>query len=184
MSQAAADAVRAANPEATIEITPSDSPNYLSQLAIQLFIGIGARCLSDLWPRGGRAGAGRIRAATRRLRERTGMAGRSTTTLTRAGVTVQDHLMGHSVGSQYVYFLFYRKDLFEAAGLPADWQPQTREEIIDGGQSRSSNIHPDVDSLFALCRRQRRDGDGGRLHDADLFERRHIDGRRWQVVHR
>ncbi|MFV2063811.1 MAG: extracellular solute-binding protein, partial [Chloroflexota bacterium] len=42
--------------------------------------------------------------------------------------------------------LYYRKDLFEQAGLPTDWQPTSWEEILDAGRQLKAEL-PDVNPL-------------------------------------
>lgn len=131
--QAAADAVMAANPGATIEVEPSPAANYLNQLAIQLvtraapdvflLIGLGSGELSQggfiaplddyvgAWDEWDQFDPVAIEA-----------------------VSLRDHVWSVPWGMN-VSFLAYRRDLFQAAGLPWEWQPATRDEIIEAGQA-------------------------------------------------
>ena len=60
----------------------------------------------------------------------------------RFGVTVQGKTWSVPWGLN-VYYVFYRKDLFEAAGMATNWQPQTRDDLIDTAATiKASN--PDV----------------------------------------
>ncbi len=139
--QAAADAVMAANPGTTIELVPSVSPDYLSQLAMQLFtrtapdafliFGLGAGELAQ---------GGFVMPLDDYVQQWDGW--QAYDEASKKAVTVQDHPWAVPWGLN-VYFLFYRKDLFEEAGLPTDWQPETREEIIEAAQAIQT-ANPDV----------------------------------------
>jgi multiple sugar transport system substrate-binding protein len=141
--EAAAQAVMTANPGATIEIAPSAGSGYLNQLAMQLFtrtapdafliLGIGSGELAQ---------GGFILPLDDYLAGWDGWAQYGEQA--KFGVTLQGNTWSVPWGLN-VYFLYYRKDLFEAAGLPVDWQPQTREEIIAAAaaiQTSNSDVIP------------------------------------------
>lgn len=139
--EAAAQAVMAANPGAEIEIAPSPGSGYLNQLAVQLFMGTAPDVFLILGLGSGElASGGFILPLDDYLANWDGW--QQYGEQARFGVTVQDHIWSVPWGLS-IYALFYRKDLFEQAGLPVDWQPQTREEIIAAAEAiRASN--PDV----------------------------------------
>jgi multiple sugar transport system substrate-binding protein len=140
-AEAAAQAVMAANPGTTITIEPSQGSNYLNQLAMQLF----SRSAPDAFLIFG-IGSGELANAGFVMPLDDYLAGwdgwEQFGEDARFGVSLQGATWSVPWGSN-VYFLFYRKDLFEAAGLPAVWQPQTRDEIIEAAEAiKASN--PDV----------------------------------------
>ncbi len=139
--QAAADAVMAANPGTSIEITPSTGSGYITQLAMQLFTSSAPDAFLTFAVGGGElAKGGFIRTLDDYTANWDGWAHYGERA--RFGVTLQDATWAIPWGLS-VYFLFYRKDLFEAAGLPVDWQPETREAIIEAAEAiKASN--PDV----------------------------------------
>lgn len=146
--QAAADAVMAANPGTTIEIVPSTGTNYLTQIGLQLvmgsapdvflLIGLGSGELSQ---------GGLIYSLDEYVAGWDGWSQYGEDA--RYGVTLNDHVWSIPWGLN-VYFLFYRKDLFEAAGLAPDWQPTTRQEIIDAATAiKASNPNVIPYSIYA-----------------------------------
>ncbi len=127
-AEAAANAVMAANPGTTIEVTPSSAPNYLNQVAVQLMMGKAPDVFLLLGLGSGELGqGGLVRPLDEYLDRWDGWA--QYDEATRAGVRFQNQHWSVPWGLN-VYFLFYRKDLFAAAGLPEDWQPRTRDDII------------------------------------------------------
>ncbi|MCA9860132.1 MAG: extracellular solute-binding protein [Thermomicrobiales bacterium] len=126
---AAAQAVMTANPGATIEVNPSISPNYLSQLALQLFTGTAPDVFLIFGLGAGELAAGGfVSSLDDYVANWDGWA--QYDAATRAGVTSQGHPWAIPWGLN-PYFLYYRKDLFQQAGLDPEWQPETREEIIE-----------------------------------------------------
>lgn len=139
--EAAAQAVMAANPGTTIDIAPSPGSGYLNQLAVQLF----TRTAPDVFLIVG-LGSGELAQGGFILPLDDYLASWDGWTQygdqARFGVTLQDHYWSVPWGLN-IYFLYYRKDLFEAAGLPKEWQPQSRDEIIEAAAAvKASN--PDV----------------------------------------
>jgi multiple sugar transport system substrate-binding protein len=140
-AEAAAEAVMAANPGATIEVQPSTGANYLNQIAVQLMMGTAP----DVFLLIG-LGSGELATGGLVIPLDDYLAGwdgwEQYDEDARFGVTVQGHTWSIPWGLD-VYFLFYRKDLFAAAGLPTNWQPATREEIIDAAAAVKA-ANPDV----------------------------------------
>ncbi len=137
-----------ANPGTTIEIAPSPGAGYLNQLALQLFthtapdvflmLGLGSGELAQ---------GGFVLPLDDYLSRWDGWAQYGDQA--QFGVTTQDHVWSVPWGLN-VYFLYYRKDLFEAAGLPVNWQPQSREEIIEAAQTiQASNSDVIPYSIYA-----------------------------------
>jgi multiple sugar transport system substrate-binding protein len=140
-AEAAAQAVMDANPGTTIDLVASNAPDYLNQIGLQLFMGNAPDVFLLLGIGSGElASGGLIRPLDDYLANWDGWAQYDQTA--RFGVTVQGKTWSVPWGLN-VYFLFYRKDLFEAAGLPTEWQPQTREEIIEAAQAIQAS-NPDV----------------------------------------
>ncbi|MEZ4532553.1 MAG: extracellular solute-binding protein [Thermomicrobiales bacterium] len=139
--EAAAQAVMAANPGTSIEIVPSTGANYLTQLAMQLFTNTAPDAFFTLAVGAGElAKGGFIRTLDDYLATWDGWAQYGERA--RFGVTLQDAIWALPWGLT-VSFLFYRKDLFAAAGLPVDWQPASRDDIIGAAEAiKASN--PDV----------------------------------------
>lgn len=139
--EAAAQAVMAANPGTSIEIVPSTGANYLTQLAMQLFTNTAPDAFFTLAVGAGElAKGGFIRTLDDYLATWDGWAQYGERA--RFGVTLQDAIWALPWGLT-VSFLFYRKDLFAAAGLPVDWQPASRDDIISAAEAiKASN--PDV----------------------------------------
>lgn len=139
--EAAAQAVMDANPGATIEVVASDAPDYLSQIGVQLMMGGAPDVFLLLGLGSGElASGGLIRPLDEYLNAWDGWA--QYDEQTKFGVTVQGKTWSLPWGLD-VYFLFYRKDLFAAAGLPAEWQPQTRDDIIAAAKAVQAS-NPDV----------------------------------------
>ncbi len=138
---AAAQAVMNANPGATIDVIASDAPDYLSQIGVQLMMG-GAPDVFLLLAIGSGelATGGLVRPLDDYLTAWDGWPQYDEPA--RFGVTLQGKTWSLPWGLN-IYFLFYRKDLFEAAGLPTEWQPQTREDIIAAAQAVQAS-NPDV----------------------------------------
>ena len=136
-----AAAVEAANPDARIELEPSTSANFLIQLVLQLTTGqapdvilVGGPVLAEL------AAAGHI-------------------------VPLDDYLAGWDAWGQYpdafkplltyngsiwsvphsfdTHFVYYRRDIFAQAGLPADWQPASPDDMLDAALTIKNSV-PDV----------------------------------------
>ena len=127
--ETAAQAVMEANPGATVEVVASNAPNYLNQIAVQLMMGNAPDVFLLLGLGSGElATGGLVRPLDDYLDQWDGWA--QYEEAARFGVTFQDQHWSVPWGLN-IYFLFYRKDLFSAAGLPVEWQPQTREEIIE-----------------------------------------------------
>lgn len=139
--EAAAQAVMAANPGTSIEIVPSTGANYLTQLAMQLFTNTAPDAFLTLAVGAGElAKGGFIRTLDDYLATWDGWAQYGERA--RFGVTLQDAIWALPWGLT-VSFLFYRKDLFATAGLPVDWQPASRDDIISAAEAiKASN--PDV----------------------------------------
>lgn len=139
--EAAAQAVMAANPGATIEVIASNAPNYLNQIAVQLFMGNAPDVFLLLGLGSGELATGDlVRPLDEYLGQWDGWAHYDEAA--RFGVTVHDQHWSVPWGLN-IYFLFYRKDLFRAAGLPDIWQPQSRDEIIDAALAIMAS-NPDV----------------------------------------
>lgn len=147
-AEAAAQAVMAANPDTVIEVVASNAPDYLNQIAVQLMMGKAPDVF--LLPglgSGELATGGFARPLDDYLDQWDGWTQYAEPA--RFGVRFQDQHWSVPWGLN-VYFLFYRKDLFVAAGLPAAWQPQTREEIIDAAVAvQRSNATVIPFSLYA-----------------------------------
>lgn len=140
-AEAAAQAVMAANPGATVEVIASSAPNYLNQIAVQLMMNNAPDVFLLLGLGSGElATGGLVRPLDEYLDQWDGWA--QYDEAARFGVTFQDQHWSVPWGLN-IYFLFYRKDLFAAAGLPVDWQPQTRDEIIDAAAAIAAS-NPDV----------------------------------------
>jgi multiple sugar transport system substrate-binding protein len=147
--EAAAQAVMTANPDSTIDIVPSDAPNYLNQIAVQLFMGNAPDVFLLLGIGSGElAQGGLIRPLDEYLASWDGWAQYDDPA--RFGVTFQDQTWSVPYGLN-IYYVFYRKDLFAAAGLQADnWQPQTRDDLITAAQAvQASNPNVIPMSLYA-----------------------------------
>lgn len=140
-AEAAARAVMDANPGTTIEILASGAPNYLTQVGVQLMMGTAPDAFLLLGIGSGElAAGGLIRPLDDYLKTWDGW--EEYDGPARFGVTLQNATWSLPWGIS-IYVLYYRKDLFAAAGLPTDWQPQTRQEIIDAALAiKASN--PDV----------------------------------------
>lgn len=146
--EAAAEAVMAANPGTSIDIAPSPGAGYLNQLAVQLFTNTAPDVFLILGLGSGElAQGGFVLPLDDYLSNWDGWVQYGEQA--RFGVTVQDHIWSIPWGLN-VYFLYYRKDLFEAAGLPVDWQPQTREEIIEASEAiKAANTDVIPYSIYA-----------------------------------
>lgn len=140
-ARAAAEAVMAANPGTKIEIQPSTGANYLTQIGVQLIMGSAPDVFLLVGLGSGElAQGGLVFPLDDYVTRWDGWA--QYDRQARFGVTFKDHVWSIPWGLN-VYFLFYRKDLFAAAGLDPDWQPQTREDILDAARAvKASN--PDV----------------------------------------
>jgi multiple sugar transport system substrate-binding protein len=139
--EAAAQAVMEANPGATIETVASDAPDYLSQIGVQLMMGGAPDVFLLLGIGSGELASGQlVRPLDEYLSTWDGWA--QYDEQAKFGVTVQGKTWSLPWGLN-VYFLYYRKDLFDAAGLPTEWQPQTRDGIIEAAKAVQAS-NPDV----------------------------------------
>jgi len=147
-AEAAAAAVMEANPGTTIELVASNAPNYLNQVAVQLMMGNAPDVFLLLGLGSGELGqGGLVRPLDDYLDQWDGWA--QYDEAARFGVRFQNQYWSVPWGLN-LYFLFYRKDLFGAAGLPEVWQPGTREEIIEAAAAvEASNSGVIPFSLYA-----------------------------------
>ncbi|MCC6792237.1 MAG: sugar ABC transporter substrate-binding protein [Thermomicrobiales bacterium] len=136
--EAAADAVRAANPDAEIELEPAPSGNFETQIFLQLNAGNAP----DLFVITG-LGIGELGAAGF-------LEPLDTYLATWDGWQHYPDVVRTSIaynGNTYAlpvlldtHFLYYRKDLFEQAGLPRDWQPTTPDDILAAARQVKSAL--------------------------------------------
>lgn len=126
--EAAASALSIANPGATIEIKPIPGGNYQTQLFLELAAGRGPDVFAVTGLGIGElSAAGYIEPLDSYLSGWDGWP--QYPDVVRRAITYQDRIWG----LPYVldtHFLYYRKDLFEQAGLPREWQPTTPDDIL------------------------------------------------------
>ncbi len=174
-AEATAAAVMEANPGTTIELVASNAPDYLSQIAVQLMMNSAPDVFLLLALGSGELGqGGLVRPLDDYLDQWDGWAHYDEAA--RFGVRFQNQYWSVPWGLN-LYFLFYRKDLFAAAGLPEDWQPATQEEIIDAAAAvAASNSGVIPFSLYAGANAETAAGadflalilsNGGTLTDAE-----------------
>lgn len=134
-------AVTTANPDAEIETKQAPSGNFSTQLLLALTTNRGPDvfAVSGLFI-GGLAAAGYLEPLTPRLTAWNDWA--QYPNVVRDAITYQNTVWA----LPYIldtHFLYYRKDLFQQAGLPRDWQPQTPDDILTAArQLKASN--PDI----------------------------------------
>ena len=137
----AIEAVRSAHPDAQIEARKAPAGNF----ATQLFLAINTGRAPDVFLLTG-LGIGELGAAgfleplDPYLEEWDGWA--EYPDEIKAALKFQNHFFA----VPYVidtHFLYYRKDLFERAGLPREWQPATPDDILAAARQLKASL-PDV----------------------------------------
>jgi multiple sugar transport system substrate-binding protein len=126
--EAAADTLRSNHPDLKIELQPSPGGNYTTQIVLQLnggrapdiFLQLGV-ATAEL------AGAGFLANLDNYVANWEGWA--QYTDKLREACTYDGSVwtIPYLVDT---HFLYYRKDIFQKAGLPQDWQPADSDEII------------------------------------------------------
>lgn len=138
---AAAAAIRIANPGAEIEVKPSTGGNYLTQLMLALATGRAPDVFVATGLGVGEFGAaGYLEPLNAYLAGWDGWA--QYPEVVRQAITYQDKVWALPAVLD-THFLYYRKDLFERAGLPRDWQPATPDDILAAARQVKSAL-PDV----------------------------------------
>jgi len=133
LAEQAAQAVKAANPGVEIEIKPGAPGNYLTQLVLALSSGGGP----DLFFTTGLGIAefsepGLIEPLDAYLAEWEDWAQYPENV--RAAISYRDSFWALPYAID-THFLYYRRDLFEQAGLSRDWQPATTDEILEAARA-------------------------------------------------
>ena len=127
-----------------------DDEQYKTKLALDLKTGSGADVFAARRHLGRRVRQRRLHQAAgrrrRRRRRRTGTAGRRSPRPCSRTSSFKDKRYGVPDGTDG-RVLYFNKKLFAQAGLPADWQPTSWEDIIDGrpGAEEGHGRHPDPD---------------------------------------
>ncbi|MBX3071252.1 MAG: extracellular solute-binding protein [Thermomicrobiales bacterium] len=139
--EAAAALVMARHPDVRFEFEPAPPGSFLIQLVLQLTMGRGP----DLFMLSGSflgelASAGFALPLDDYLASWDGWA--EVPERFRASLTWNGSVWGmpHQMDS---HFLYYRRDIFAAAGLPVDWQPASPDEILDVAATIKAAL-PDV----------------------------------------
>ncbi len=129
----AAQAVTAANPGVDIQLKPGAAGNYLTQLVLSLSSGSGP----DVFYTTGLGIAefsepGLIEPLDAYLAEWEDWAQYPENV--RAAISYRDSIwaLPYAVDT---HFLYYRRDLFEQAGLPREWQPATLDDLLEAARA-------------------------------------------------
>jgi multiple sugar transport system substrate-binding protein len=139
--ESTAESLRAANPDLNIELEPSTAGNYIIQLVLQLTTGqapdvflLAGPVLAEL------AASDNIAPLDDFLAGWDGWG--QYPDAFKAAVTYEGSVW--SVPQAYdTRFLYYRRDIFEQAGLPVDWAPASPEDVLDAALA-IKNAVPDV----------------------------------------
>lgn len=134
--QAAAEAVMAANPGATVtpDLREVSGGDYTTQLLLALDSGEGPDVIHIGGDRIGQlADAGSIEPLDAFVAEWPDWASQYPDTV-KSGVTYQDQVWAIPYGLD-TRFLYYRRDLLSQAGLPADWEPANLAGILEAANA-------------------------------------------------
>jgi multiple sugar transport system substrate-binding protein len=123
-----AEAFQAANPDAEIELKPGAAGNYTTQLVLALTTGTAP----DVFFTSGLgiaefSGAGFIEPLDGWVAEWDDWTQYSE--IVRSAIAYEGSIWALPFALD-THFLYYRKDLFEQAGLPREWQPATTDEVL------------------------------------------------------
>jgi multiple sugar transport system substrate-binding protein len=139
--EAAAAAVQAANPGAEIEISPAPAGNYETQLFLALSSGqapdvfvTSGLGIGELGP------TGAIEPLDAYLSQWDGWPQYPEAVRQAISYNGSTWALPTSIDT---HFLYYRKDLFESAGLARDWQPNTPDDILAAARQVKAAL-PDV----------------------------------------
>jgi multiple sugar transport system substrate-binding protein len=126
-------AFQAANPDAEIELKPGAAGNYTTQLVLALSTGTAP----DVFFTSGLgiaefSGAGFIEPLDAYLAEWDGWAQYSENIRSAIAFNNSFWALPFAIDT---HFLYYRKDLFEQAGLPREWQPATTAEVLEAARA-------------------------------------------------
>jgi multiple sugar transport system substrate-binding protein len=143
VATAAAAEIQAANPGATIAVEAQTIPGGEFEQA--LFLGMQAGDIPDVFHVGGGyigllAAAGALRPLDAHLAEWPDWDHYSEPV--RGGVRFDGQIWAIPYALD-THFLYYRKDIFQQAGLPADWSPAGVDAILDAALAIKQNV-PDV----------------------------------------
>jgi multiple sugar transport system substrate-binding protein len=121
-------AVQAANPGAEIELQTGAAGNYTTQLMLNLTSGRGPDVFLTTGIGIGELGAaGLIEPLDTYLESWDGWAEYPENI--RAAMTYQESIWALPFAID-THFIYYRRDLFEQAGLPREWQPATTDDVL------------------------------------------------------
>jgi multiple sugar transport system substrate-binding protein len=136
--EAAADALQQANPDAKIELEPSPGSNYATQVILQLnagrapdlFLLLGVTT-AELASAGLIAPLDDLVAAWDGWQQYPDIL--KTTVSYKDSIWTIPYLMD-------THFLYYRKDIFGKAGLPAEWTPSSPGDILDAALQIKNSV--------------------------------------------
>jgi multiple sugar transport system substrate-binding protein len=130
-----------ANPDLRIELEPSPGSNYLIQLVFQLARGEAPDVILTAGPvLGELADAGYVIPLDDYVARWNGWSQYPEPFKMTVSFKGSVWSVPHSYDTR---FLYYRRDIFERAGLPADWTPASPEEILDAALAIKNTV-PDV----------------------------------------
>jgi multiple sugar transport system substrate-binding protein len=135
-------AVTTASPDAEIETKQAPAGNFTTQLALALATNRGPDVFALTGLGIGELGAaGYLEPLSPRLDSWDGWA--QYPDVVRAAITYQNTVWA----LPYVvdtHFLYYRKDLFEQAGLPREWLPETPDDILAAARQLKASLPDDI----------------------------------------
>lgn len=131
--EATAEALQTANPDATIELEPGAGGGYATQLVLQLSTGSGP----DIFYFTGLAAAELAAAGVLSPLESYAASWdgwEQYPEVFRQPVTYNGSVWGMP-GSMDTHFIYYRRDIFEQAGLSPEWQPERPASILEAASA-------------------------------------------------
>ncbi len=138
---AAAGAVREANPDAEIEVTPAPAGNFQTQLFLALSTGRAPDVFITTGLGVGELSAGGYLAPLDPFLA-TWDGWSQYPDHVRAAISYNDSTWALPTVLD-AHFLYYRKDLFEEAGIGRDWTPTTLDDVLAAARQVKANV-PDV----------------------------------------
>ncbi|CAN5736607.1 sugar ABC transporter substrate-binding protein [soil metagenome] len=136
--KATAAGLEAGNPDASIELKPSSGGNYIIQLVLQLTTGqapdvilLAGPVLAEL------AAAGHIAPLDHYVAGWEGWKQYSDSFKLPLKYEGSVWSIPHSYDT---HFLYYRRDIFERAGLPFEWEPESLDDVLEAASAIKSAV--------------------------------------------
>ncbi len=136
-----AEQLRAANPDAEIELKPFAAGDFTTQLVLQLAMGqapdvflLSGAVIAEL------ASSGMVAPLDSWLDTWDGW--EQYPSIVRDAITWEGSVWGLPYPVD-MHFLYYRRDLFTRAGLPVEWQPSNPDDILSAARTLKDSL-PDV----------------------------------------